>query len=87
MEEVTEAGLARDASTVAEGGAGPDCISGLTSTVIPCSLHSMATAPRTMLSNTQNVECVPSLLPADREMTDINIMQHSLALVAPKHVL
>lgn len=37
---------------------------GLTSTVIPCSLHSMATAPRMILSNTQNVECVPSLLPA-----------------------
>lgn len=40
---------------------------GLTSTVIPCSLHSMATAPRRMLSNTQNVEWVPSLLAADQE--------------------
>lgn len=38
---------------------------GLTSTVIPCSLHSMATAPRRMLSSTQTVECVPSLLPVN----------------------
>ena len=49
------------------GRAAPRGAWGLTSTVIPCSLHSMATAPRRMLSNTQNVEWVLSLLAADQE--------------------
>lgn len=88
VEEVTEIGLAWDILVKwvgCEQRAGPAWVWALTSTVIPCSLHSMATAPRKMLSNTQKVdECALSLLPVNQRNDTCKSHAMCSILLAPE---